>query len=222
MEEPRRIADEIKSLTGRIDLLFNNAGGVRDARYISAEGTEETFAANHLAPFLLTRELLPLLEATAAEAPQASVRVLATASRAYLMPRGLNWDDIQRLNGDFPAAAAYCEVKLANLLFTAELARRVALLGIAAHALVPGPVATNFFNHGDATMRSHAGRAEALTPAEVAQTVVWMATAPETGLPSGRAFYEMAEVPIEPHGRDPEAAGRLWQVSEEILASLGF
>lgn len=222
MAETRRIADEIKALTNRIDLLFNNAGGVRDARYISAEGTEETFSANHLAPFLLTRELMPLLADTASRAAPGTVRVLATSSRAYLMPRTLNWDDIQHLNGDFAAGAVYCEVKLANMLFTAELARRVEPLGIAAHALVPGPVATNFFNHGDATMRAYAGQADALSPAEVAQTVVWMATAAETGLPGGRAFYEMAELPIEPHGRDPEAAARLWQVSEDILASLGI
>lgn len=222
MAETRRIANEIKRLTSRIDLLFNNAGGVRDARYISAEGTEETFSANHLAPFLLTRDLMPLLTDTAARSAPGAVRVLATSSRAYLMPRTLHWDDIQHLNGDFAAGAVYCEVKLANMLFTAELARRAGPLGIAAHALVPGPVATNFFNHGDATMRAYAGQAEALSPAEVARTVVWMATAPETGLPGGRAFYEMTELPIEPHGRDPEAATRLWQASEDILARLGY
>ena len=222
MAETRRIAGEIKGLTTRVDLLFNNAGGVRDARYISAEGTEETFSANHLAPFLLTRELMPLLADTAARSAPGAVRVLATSSRGYLMPRTLNWDDIQHLDGDFAASAVYCEVKLANMLFTAELARRVAPLGIAAHALVPGPVATNFFNHGDKTMRSYAGQADALSPVEVARTVVWMATAPETGLPGGRAFYEMAELPIEPHGRDPESAARLWQASADILATLGL
>lgn len=222
MAETRRIAHEIEGLTSRIDLLFNNAGGVRDARYISAEGTEETFSANHLAPFLLTRELMPLLADTATRTPPGTVRVLATSSRAYLMPKSLHWDDIQHLDGDFAAGAVYCEVKLANMLFTAELARRVEPLGIAAHALVPGPVATNFFNHGDASMRAYARQADALSPAEVAQTAVWMATAPETGLPGGRAFYEMAELPIEPHGRDPQAAARLWQVSEDILSGLGF
>lgn len=222
MAQTRRIADEIRGLTERIDLLFNNAGGVRDARYISSEGTEETFSANHLAPFLLTRELMPLLTATAARSAPGAVRVLATSSRAYHVVRSMNWDDIQHLSGDFAAGSAYCEAKLANMLFTAELARRAQPLGIAAHALVPGAVQTNFFSHGDEVMQSYGKQSGALTPAEVAETVVWMATAPETGLPGGRAFYEKTELSIDPHGCDPEAAARLWTASERILGELGF
>lgn len=223
MAETTRIADEIRARVDRIDLLFNNAGGVRDARYVTSEGTEETFTANHLAPFLLTRELTPLLNATAAQSEPGAVRVLATASRAYLnAAQGMHWDDIQHLSGDFMAAGVYCEVKLANMLFTAELARRLAPAGIAAHVLVPGPVHTNFASHGDQTMQAYMKNAEGLTPQQVAETVVWIATAPENGLPGGRAFYEMAEVAIQPHGNDAEASARLWSESERLLAALGY
>jgi len=223
MAETRRIADEIRARVDRVDLLFNNAGGVRDARYVTSEGTEETFTANHLAPFLLTRELTPLLNATAAQSEPGAVRVLATASRAYLnAAQGMHWDDIQHLSGDFMAAGVYCEVKLANMLFTAELARRLAPAGIAAHVLVPGPVHTNFASHGDQTMQSYLKNAEGLTPEEVARTVVWMATAAETGLPGGRHFYDMKEQDIQPHAADDAASARLWAESEKILTSLGY
>lgn len=223
MAETRQLADEIKGLTGRVDVLINNAGGVRDQRYVTSEGTEETFSANHLAPFLLTRELMPLLETAAAESEPGAVRVLAVSSMAYLQPQhGLNWDDLQRLEGEFPAGAAYCEVKLANQLFNVELARRVGKKGIISQALVPGPVATNFFKHGDETMQAYEKTVQALTPEEVAETLVWMATAPETGEDGGRMFYQMAEHTVQPHGKDPVAAERLWKESEILLASMGY
>ena len=151
MSETMRIANEIKGLTDRIDVLINNAGGVRDKRYISSEGTEETFTANHLAPFLLTRELMPLLKAAAAESQPGDVRVIAVASLAYLSTEGLNWGDLQNLNGDFHASPVYCQAKLANVLYTRELNRRVAADGIIAHALIPGVVHTNFASHAAAS-----------------------------------------------------------------------
>ncbi|MFA7602718.1 MAG: SDR family NAD(P)-dependent oxidoreductase [Novosphingobium sp.] len=222
MAETKRLADGIKALTGRIDVLLNNAGGVRDKRYVTSEGTEETFAANHLAPFLLTRELMPLLETAAAGSAPGSVRVLAVSSLAYLQPQGMNWDDLQRLNGEFPAAAAYCEAKLANQLFNVALGARLSDKGIVSQALVPGPVKTNFANHGDEQMQAYMKTADGLTPEEVAKTLVWMATAPETGGESGRMFYDMREVAVQPHGKDQAAAERLWNESEILLASMGY
>ena len=222
MAETKRIADQIKALTSRLDVLINNAGGVRDQRYITSEGAEETFTANHLAPFLLTRELLPLLGRTAAASKPGQVRVIATSSLAYMSTPGMHWDDIQHLAGDFAASAVYCEAKLANVLFSHELARRLAADGIAVQSLVPGVVHTNFASHGDAGMQSYLKEAPGKTPAEVAETLVWMATAPETGLPSARHFYDMAEQPIQPHAADDEAAARLWAESEKILADLGY
>ena len=222
MAETMRIAGEIKALANRIDVLINNAGGVRDARYLTSEGTEETFTANHLAPFLLTRELLPLLRATAATSQPGDVRVLATSSRAYMNAPGMNWDDLQNLSGPFQAAGVYCQAKLANSLFSHELARHLGPDGIVAHALIPGAVHTNFASHGDETMQSYMKVAEGLTPQEVAKTLVWMATADETGLPGGRHFYEMKQLEVQPHGADDTAAARLWAESEKLLAGLGY
>ena len=221
MAQTMRIAGEIKALTGRIDVLINNAGGVRDARYVTSEGTEETFTANHLAPFLLTRELLALLRETAGQGKPGDVRVLATSSRAYHNAAAMNWDDLQNLTGNFQPAGVYCQAKLANALFIHELAKRLAGDGIACHALVPGAVHSNFASHGDAAMQGYMKVAEGLTPAEVARTLVWMATSEETGLPGGRHFYEMAELEVQPHGADDAAAARLWAESEAILAGLG-
>jgi NAD(P)-dependent dehydrogenase (short-subunit alcohol dehydrogenase family) len=222
MCETKRLADEIKALTPRIDVLINNAGGVRDQRYVTSEGTEETFTANHLAPFLLTRELLPLLRATALQAKPGDVRILATSSRAYMNAPSMNWDDLQNLSGEFQAAGVYCQAKLANSLFSHELAKRASADGIAVHALIPGAVHTNFASHGDATIQSYMKAAEGLTPQEVAKTLVWMATAEETGLPGGRHFYELSQLEIMPHGNDDVAAARLWAESEALLAQLGY
>jgi NAD(P)-dependent dehydrogenase (short-subunit alcohol dehydrogenase family) len=223
MADTKRLAEQIKSLTDRIDILINNAGGVRDQRYITSEGMEETFSANHFAPFLLTRELMPLIDAAAAKCPAGSVRVLAVSSLAYLQPTGgLNWTDLQHLEGAFPASGVYCEAKLANQLFNLELDRRVSGRGIVSQALVPGVVHTNFANHGDENMQSYLKEAPGLTPEEVAKTLVWMATSPETGAPGGRMFYDMKEQPVEPHGRDVAAAERLWAESEKTLAGMGY
>lgn len=223
MAEVKRIAGEIKHLTGRIDVLFNNSGGVRDQRYITSEGTEETFTANHLAPFLLTRLLLPMLKATAADCQPGDVRIIATSSLAYMTAAsGLHWDDLQRLTGDFPATLAYCEAKLANLLYSHELSKHVTPDGIAVQSLVPGVVHTNFASHGDQNMQSYLKDAEGLTPEEVARTVVWMATAAETGLPGGRLFYDMKELEAQPHAADDAAAKRLWDESVKLLAGLGY
>lgn len=222
MAETKLLADGIKARTERIDILLNNAGGVRDKQYVTSEGTEETFSANHLAPFLLTRELMPLLEATARESAPGAVRVLAVSSMAYQHAPAMNWDDLQNLSGDFQAGAAYCQAKLANQLFSVALDGRVSGKGIVSQALVPGPVATNFFNHGDEAMQGFAKTVDAMSPDDVAKTLVWMATAAETGAPGGRMFYAMQEVPVAPHGRDPEAAERLWRESEKILRRLGY
>ena len=222
MSETKRIASEIKALTNRIDVLINNAGGVRDQRYVTEEGTEATFTANHLAPFLLTRELLPLLKETAATSEPGAVRVLAVASSAYLSTEGMNWDDLQNLDGEFPASQVYCQAKLANVLYTRELNRRVSAEGIVTQSLVPGVVHTNFASHGDQAMQSYMKDAKGKTPEEVAKMLVWMATASELGVDGGRAFYDFEEHPLQPHGRDDDAAGRLWAESEKILTELGY
>ncbi|MDE2403973.1 MAG: SDR family NAD(P)-dependent oxidoreductase [Sphingomonadales bacterium] len=220
MAEVRRVAAEIRALTDRLDVLINNAGGVRDRRYVTVEGTEATFAANHLAPFVLTRELLPLLRASVKALPAGSVRVIAVSSSAHRMPQnGMNWDDLQSMNEANPAAA-YCQAKLANILFTRELARRVGADGIVAQAMHPGVVDSNFASHGDANMKAHMAAAQLDAPDKPAETLVWMATAPEVGRDAGRYFHDKAEETPTEAALDMAAAKRLWDETEGLLATI--
>jgi NAD(P)-dependent dehydrogenase (short-subunit alcohol dehydrogenase family) len=221
MSEVGRVADEIKSLTPRLDVLINNAGGVRDRQRITAEGNEATFAANHLAPFLLTRELMPLLKVSAARLSPGSTRVIAVSSSGHRTVEELDWDDLQSL-GNFRSSVAYCRAKLANILFTRELARRAGPDGIIAQAMHPGVVASNFASHGDAAMQAHMAAADTVAPDEPAETLVWLATDPEGGRDSGRFFYRKAEERPSEAAQDDAAATRLWTESEGLLAELGF
>jgi NAD(P)-dependent dehydrogenase (short-subunit alcohol dehydrogenase family) len=221
MAEVKRAADEIGSGTARLDVLINNAGGVRDRQYITADGTEATFAANHLAPFLLTRELMPLLKASAASRPPGTTRVIAVSSTAHRMIEALDWDDLQSL-GDVQPTFAYGRAKLANILFTRELARRAEPDGIIAQVMHPGRVASNFASHGDEGMRAYMATADTVSPDEPAETLTWLATEPAGGHPGGRYFYQKAEETPSAAAHDDAAAGRLWADSEALLAKLGF
>ena len=221
MAEVMRVAGEVESRTPRLDVLINNAGGVRDRQIVTAEGTEATFAANHLAPFLLTRELMPLLKASAASRPPGTTRVIAVSSSAHHMIDALDWGDLQSLGG-FQPAFAYGRAKLANILFTRELARRAGPEGIVAQVMHPGRVDSNFASHGDEGMRAYMASADTVPPDEPAETLTWLATEPEGGHPGGRYFYRKAEETPSAAAQDDAAAGRLWADSEALLAKLGF
>ncbi|VWX52078.1 SDR family NAD(P)-dependent oxidoreductase [Novosphingobium sp. 9U] len=220
MADVKRVAGEIAELTDHIDVLVNNAGGVRDAIYTTGDGLEATFAANHLAPFLLTRELLPLLERAAAEREPGAVRVVAVSSSAHEYIPSMNWDDLQFRNG--PAGAAYCQAKLANLLYTRELNRRLADTGIVAQAMHPGMVDTNFASHGGQQMQDHFATHAADGPEGAARTIFWLATSEEGGREGGRYFHNRAEAPVASQGSDDAAAARLWTESEALLSTLGY
>ncbi|MBC7304819.1 MAG: SDR family NAD(P)-dependent oxidoreductase [Nocardia sp.] len=221
MPQVQRTAQRVRQLTSRIDVLINNAGGVRDRRVVGTDGTEATFAVNCLAPYLLTCALLPVLRSTAAHRTRESVRILTVSSTAHRATAGLDWDDLQSIH-DFQAGSAYCRAKLASILFTRELARRVEPDGIVAHAMHPGVVDTNFATHGDRAMQAYLANAETVAPDEPAQTLVWLATDPAAGGPSGRYFHRNAEETPSAAARDQAAARRLWDQCARILATSSY
>ena len=221
MSEVRRVAAEITAMTPRLDVLINNAGGVRDQLIMTNDGTEATFAANHLAPFLLTKDLLPILKNSAATLTNGAVRVIGVSSSGHHMSQGWDWDDLQSVN-NFTASGAYCQAKLANIMFARELNRRVGPEGLVAQVMHPGRVNSNFASHGDAGMRAYMATAETVAPDEPAETQVWLATDPEGGTSGGRYFFNKAEETPSAVAQDDDAAARLWVETEALLASLGY
>ena len=221
MHEVARVARDIADITQRVDVLINNAGGVRDKRYSTPDGFEATFAANHLAPFLLTRELMPQLKRAVEISGPGAVRVIAVSSSGHAGCPAMNWDDLN-LNSHFTTGGAYCQAKLANLLFTRELTRRVAEEGIVAQTMHPGRVASNFASYGDPQLRRHMEAASTIHPDEAARTLVWLATDAEGGRAAGRYFHELQEVTPAPQALDDDAARKLWTASERLLESIGL
>jgi NAD(P)-dependent dehydrogenase (short-subunit alcohol dehydrogenase family) len=211
-------ARDIAALTDRVHVLVNNAGGMAAGKVITSEGFEENFAGNHLGPFLLTLRLLPLLRRAAQDAPRGSVRIINTSSDASEMISGLPWDDLQNL-GNFNPGAAYCNTKLANVLFARGLAGRLADDGIVAHAMHPGVVDSNFITHASPTTQAYIRTLASVTPRQGADTLIWLATAEEPGQSSGGYYYLRAPRAPNPIVNDEVAVSRLWEESEELLAT---
>ena len=219
LAETARVAGEIAELAPEIDALLNNAGGVQAERVVTPEGHEATFAGNHLAPFLLTRKLMPQLKAAAANRVPGAVRVVAVSSTGHEHCAAIKWGDLTFAD-DFVGGSAYCHAKLANILFARELARRAAADGIVSHAMHPGVVDSNFASHCDAPMQAYMEsiRNRAHSPEHAADTLVWLASAAEPGLSNGLYFYERQAITPSPAALDEGAARRLWEVSEAMVA----
>ena len=219
MAETAKAAEKIAQLADRVDVLLNNAGGLTRDLTITAEGNENTFASNHLGHFLLTEKLLPLLRAAAASAPAGSTRIINVSSSAHEACEGLDWDDLQMME-NFSSTPAYCRAKLANLLFTRELAKRLEADNIVVHAMHPGLVASNFSSHGDDAMQSYmsAKKDIAIAPEEAADTLIWLASAEEPGETTGEYFQDRKVIPASDAATDDAAAARLWQASEQLVA----
>jgi NAD(P)-dependent dehydrogenase (short-subunit alcohol dehydrogenase family) len=219
LADTARLAGEIADLTPRIDALLNNAGGVRAERIITPEGHEATFAANHLAPFLLTTTLTPQLREAATTSAPGAVRVVAVSSTGHEHCPGVRWDDLTFAEG-FVGGSAYCHAKLANVLFARELARRAGPDGIVSHAMHPGVVDSNFASHCDGPMQAYMDsiRDRALTPEQAADTLVWLATADEPGRTNGLYFHDRKVLSPSPAAQDDAAARRLWELSEALVA----
>lgn len=209
----RSLAAEVVARYPRLDVLVNNAGGLNGARTLTVDGLELTFAVNHLAYFLLTNLLLDTLKASAPS------RIVNVTSEAQSNGR-IHFDDLQGERG-YSSMRAYSQSKLANILFTYELARRLAGTGVTANCVHPGVVRTGYGATGPAWMRGVivAARPFMRTPEKGAETVVYLASAPEVEGVTGKYFADKRERRSSAVSYDPAVAARLWQVSEQLTKS---
>src|SRR6266542_3245682 len=199
LRDVRELAGRLSRLD-RLDVLINNAGLVLARRQVSADGFEYTFALNHLAPFLLTGLLR---EKLAASAP---ARVITVSSAAHRAAR-LDLADLQ-LTGHFNGWRAYANSKLANILFTRELASRLTGTGVTANCVHPGTVNTRF-GRG-------IGRRFLLSAAQGADTVVYLASSPDVAGATGGYYIKRRLRAPSGAARDPATARRLWAISAEL------
>ncbi len=205
-------ADRFKAYHAGPDVLVNNAGAFFSRRVESADGMEMTFALNHLAPFLLTNLLVGSMRAL----PRA--RIVTVSSHAHVGAR-MRFDDLEGKRR-YSGWAAYGQSKLANLLFTFELARLLAGSTVTANALHPGFVATGFGRNNRGLMGAAVALAQrfgAITAEEGARTSVHLASSPEVEGVSGRYFVKCAEAEPSAAARDEAAARRLWMLSAEMV-----
>jgi NAD(P)-dependent dehydrogenase (short-subunit alcohol dehydrogenase family) len=210
MAEARRVGTAIAASEPRIDVLINNAGAMFAERRVTPEGLELTFALNHMAYFVLTQALREKLIASA------PARIVSTASTAH-QGASLDFNDLQSAKG-YGGLKVYGRSKLANILFTRELARRLAGTGVTANCLHPGVVATRF---GDAS-GGWAGRVIPLlrpfflSPEKGADTIVYLASSPEVEKTTGDYFVKRKIAEPSAAARDDAAAKRLWEASEKL------
>jgi NAD(P)-dependent dehydrogenase (short-subunit alcohol dehydrogenase family) len=221
MSETARMADAIAALTPQVYALINNAGGMRSERIITAEGNEVSFAGNHLGHFLLTKRLMPQLRQAAAASARGTVRVINVSSDGHTYCPGIDWDDLQLIN-NWDSGKVYCLVKLYNVLFTRELARRYAADGIIAHALHPGTIDSNFVNHAVASTKAYMQTLNLVDPAIAAEPLIWLAASFEAGQANGLYYEKFAATDPAPLARDDANAVRLWEESEALLAKAGY
>jgi retinol dehydrogenase-14 len=210
--EVRRLADEVLQTYPRIDVLVNNVGGYWNTRHVTADGLERTFALNHLAPFLMTNLLLDRLKQSAPS------RVVTVSSNAQAMGR-IDFDDLQG-EQSYSGSRAYNQSKLANVLFTYELARRLQASAVTANALHPGVVSTSFGAEdpgGVQRLFVPFMRPFMKAPAQGAATSIHLASAPDLEQVTGRYFANSKPKRSSKRSYDEAAAARLWQVSADLV-----
>ncbi len=215
LSDTAQMADQIAKLTDRIDVMLCNAGGMRSELVVTREGNDASFAGNHLGHFLLVQRLMPQLRAAK------NARVISTTSDGHFYCKAIQWDDLQLMR-NWDAGASYCLVKLCNVLFTRELAKRGAADGIVTHAFHPGVVGSNFTSHVPDSTRAYMATLEAQTPEVAAQPLIWLATSDEAGTMTGLYWNKgVAEEPNALALYDSNAT-RLWTESAALLAKAGF
>jgi retinol dehydrogenase-14 len=210
--EVRRLADEVLQRLPRLDVLVNNVGGYWHTRHVTADGLERTFALNHLAPFLLTNLLLDRLTESA------PARVVAVSSNAQAQGH-IDFEDLQG-ERQYSGARAYSQSKLANVMFTYELARRLQGTTVTANAVHPGVVSTSFGADDPASVQRvflPFLRPFMKTPAQGAATSIHAASAPDLEQVSGRYFADSKPKRSAKRSYDEAAAARLWQVSADLV-----
>jgi NAD(P)-dependent dehydrogenase (short-subunit alcohol dehydrogenase family) len=212
--EVRRAASELVARHPRIDILINNAGAMFSRRRVTADGIEMTWALNHLAPSLMTHLLLAPLRA----APAA--RIITTASDAHWRGGEIPFDDINAEHSRYRGFTRYGQSKLANILFTRELARRLADTGVTANCYHPGLVATHFNRNNGALMDlvMVGARLIARTPEKGAETMVWLAGSPDVAKTTGGYFFDMHIGRSSAAAKNDDSARRLWELSERQVA----
>ena len=215
LAEVRRLADQLATAYPRIDVLANNAGGIMGHRALTVDGFELTFQVNHLAPFLLTNLLMPVLVASRAS-------VIQTSSVAARLFANLQIDDLQNERAYSPDKA-YGDAKLANILFTRELDRRHGADGIAAAAFHPGIVGTSFASDTTHPMRfvyqtPVVKNLLTISPARGARTLVWLAeSTPGPDWPTGGYFQRCRPATTNPVADNPAIAKALWVLSSDMV-----
>jgi retinol dehydrogenase 14 len=209
----RRLAREVLDAYPRLDVLVNNVGGFWGTRRLTADGLEHTFAVNHLAGFLLTGLLLDRIKASA------PARIVTVSSGAQAMGR-MNFDDLQGARG-YSGQRAYSQSKLANVMFSYELARRLDGTGVTATVLHPGVVRTGFAAEDPSLMWKvllPLIRPLLKTPERGALTSVYLASSPEAEGVTGQYFVNSKAAKTSKSSYDTAAAARLWQISADLVA----
>ncbi|HVE63601.1 MAG TPA: SDR family oxidoreductase [Mycobacteriales bacterium] len=214
MSDVRRVAAEILDVHPRVHVLVNNAGTATRERRITGDGMEETFAVNHAAPFLLTHLLRDAL-VRAAEASVAPSRVVTVSSLAHRAGR-LALTDLSYERG-WSSFQAYADTKLANVLFTRELARRWAGTGVTSYAVHPGAVRTGLFRENRLLGAIYPFVPFMKSPKQGAQTTLWCATAPELLPETGSYYSGRRRASVAAQGQDDTAAELLWDETARLV-----
>lgn len=209
-KEVYRVAQEFKQKYSQLHLLVNNAGGYFATRQETADGFEHTLALNHLAYFSLTTQLLEVMQSTP------SGRIINVSSIMHYLGH-IYFEDIQ-LKKSFGGIKAYCQSKLANVLFTYELARRLDKTNITVNCLHPGVVSSGFAKNNGwwAIFLANLGRPFTISVQKGAANSIYLATAPELARITGKYFHGFKPFSSKPISYNQQVASRLWEISEEL------
>ncbi len=213
MDSVRRLASEFRERYDRLDVLINNAGEIINDRRISVDGNEYTLALDHLSHFLLTSLLLDIIRRSAPS------RIINVSSMAHIMGH-IDFDDIMIEKGYTPGKA-YGQAKLANILFTYELARRLASTGVTVNCLHPGMVRTNFGKDTTGAWKLFIllSKPFMISARKGAQTSIYLASSPEVVSVTGKFFAKKREKKSSKESYDKNTAKRLWEISEELTGT---